>query len=203
MPAADRQSVSDAGRLPAGVTTAPMHPVALSRPVVPEAVPFVSPLPRRRERAAIERRTGRLLRLLRDHQLYHSLGFVRLSDYVLERLGFSYRTAQELIGADEALENLPLAAAAFEAGEITEGHVRLLKRVAGPASEAYWVGLARRSGVRALARAVASARRGESASGDHGVAGENDLVTGSPSPTDDALDVGGGPRPAVDKGELL
>lgn len=94
--------------------------------------PLVGFRPHRPARAWVERRAGRLLREIRRHELYRPLGFVRLGDYVHENLGISYRGAQELMRADEALESLPLAAAAFMAGEITSGHIRVVSRVASP-----------------------------------------------------------------------
>jgi hypothetical protein len=92
---------------------------------------------------------------MRDGALFRDLGFVRLGDYVVERLGISYRTAQELMRAGEKLERLPLVAAAYDAGEISAGHVRLLTRAAEPSNEAFHLALARRSTVRELARALA------------------------------------------------
>ena len=106
-----------------------------------------------------ERKLGRALLLLRDAQLYRALGYVRLGDYLLERLGVSLRTAQELMRTSEALAALPVVAAAFERGEITSAHVRLLTRVATAVDEEMWVARARRRSVRQLARDVAVARR--------------------------------------------
>lgn len=97
---------------------------------------------------------GRLLLEMRAGGLFRELGFVRLGDYVGERLGLGYRTAQELMRAEETLAQLPVAAAAFERGRITSGHVRALTRVATPESERFWVELARRSSVREFTWAV-------------------------------------------------
>ncbi|HXI03412.1 MAG TPA: HNH endonuclease [Candidatus Saccharimonadales bacterium] len=96
---------------------------------------------------------------MREAQAYVALGFVRLGDYVSERLGVSLRGAQEMMRVDEALEALPVAGAAFEAGAITAGHVRLLTRVATPGDEAWWVALARRMHVKEFARVVAARQR--------------------------------------------
>lgn len=99
-------------------------------------------------RALTDSRIARLLVQLRDFQLYRRLGFVRLSDYVEERLGMGARTAQELMRTEEALGALPLAAAAYEAGAITASHVRILTRVATEQNEKELVLLASRTGVR-------------------------------------------------------
>lgn len=104
---------------------------------------------------SVERSLGCALRGLRDHQLFLQLGFARLGDYVAERLGMSLRTAQELIRVAEALSRLPRTATAYEAGEISSGHVRVVCRVATPESEEIWLVRARRMDVRALARCAA------------------------------------------------
>ena len=107
--------------------------------------------------ARVELEMGRLLRSLRDHQLYLRLGFARLGDYVAERLGLSLRTAQELIRVEEALARLPQTSRSYLAGEITASHVRLLSRLATMDDEELWLARARRMDVRALGRAVAAA----------------------------------------------
>jgi hypothetical protein len=100
---------------------------------------------------------GEFLADFRDHQRFLRLGFVRMGDYVLERLGISLRTAQELIRVREILQDLPLVRAAFVAGRITTGHVRLIARVATPDDEVSWIARARRMDVRRLGRMVATA----------------------------------------------
>jgi hypothetical protein len=109
--------------------------------------------------AEIEREAGRLLRCLREQDRYHLLGFMRFSEYAVEGLGVSLRTAQEWMRLDSKLEELPLVAAAFEAREITSGHVRLLTRVATAESEWYWLGLALRLKVTAFADAIEAWQR--------------------------------------------
>ncbi|MBI3448617.1 MAG: HNH endonuclease [Acidobacteria bacterium] len=105
-------------------------------------------------RTPLDRRLGSALIGMRDGRHFRFLGFVRLADYVVERLGISSRTAQELMRVEEAISRLPLTAEAFESGGLTAGHVRLVTRAATPESEAYWVGAARRMGIRALAAVV-------------------------------------------------
>ena len=111
-----------------------------------------------------DRRLGAALLSMRDRQTFRSLGFVHLSDYVIERLGLSLRGAQELMRVEEALTRLPATAAAFGSGDLSSGHVRLLTRAATPETEVFWVGLGRRMGVRELAarvRETAERRKGD------------------------------------------
>jgi len=110
-------------------------------------------------RAASERALGRGLLAVRDTEAFRRLGYVRMGDYVLERLGLSQRTSQELVRVEEALAGLPLTAGAYEDGSITAGHVRLLARVASGIDEEMWVARARRSSVRGLVRVVKLALR--------------------------------------------
>jgi hypothetical protein len=80
------------------------------------------------------------------------LGYVRLRDWAVERLGLSARTLRDLARMDAALAELPGLERAFVAGELSWAKVRLLARVALPGDEARW--LARRLRVRALEREV-------------------------------------------------
>lgn len=131
-------------------------------------------------RAAVTRRMGRLLLTMKRRQLYRSLGFVRMGDYVAERLGLSHRTAQELVRTEEALQRLPLSAAAFEAGEISPSHLRLLSREADPITEEFWVTFARRATVRELDQAMQAAlRAGGQAAGMDGSPAEAGRPGGS------------------------
>jgi hypothetical protein len=100
---------------------------------------------------------------MRESEAFRRLGFVRLGDYAVERLGISHRTAQELMRMERALLTLPLTASAYERREISSGHIRVLTRVASPVDEAMWVTRARRMGLRRLGRLAAAAvqRRNE------------------------------------------
>jgi len=82
------------------------------------------------------------------------LGYVRLRDYAVERLGLSPRQAQDLAHVDRELGWLPSIEAAFVAGRITWTKARLLCRVATPEDEEPWLDLAQRLTARALAREV-------------------------------------------------
>lgn len=112
---------------------------------------------------------------MRASEAFRRLGFVRFGDYVVERLGVSPRTAQEMVRVEAALAALPRVAAARDSGALSSGRVRLVTRVATPETEEYWVSLARRAGVRALARSVAAeSAEGMGACGD--AAGATDGV---------------------------
>ena len=78
----------------------------------------------------------------------------RLSDYARERLGISARELQATVAAAAALDALPALAAAFEGGEVSWRHVRLLAAVAVPETDVAWVRVARGRSVRALERLV-------------------------------------------------
>ena len=82
------------------------------------------------------------------------LGYVRLRDYAVERLGLSTRQVQDLAHVDRELRRLPGIDAAFVAGRLTWTKARLLCRVATIQDEARWLDLARRVTARALAREV-------------------------------------------------
>ena len=96
------------------------------------------------QRDAVCRRVlGRLARALLRWRAHHELGFARLGDYARERLGLSAREVQSLARVEDRLRRLPRIAAAFEAGEVSWTHVRLLVEKATPEDEAGWVTLAR------------------------------------------------------------
>ena len=94
---------------------------------------------------------GRLARRFLVRAAHQRLGFVRIDDYARERLGISGRELQELARVARALETLPLTAAAFDAGELSWSHVRLLATVATAETERAWLVRARGATVRALA----------------------------------------------------
>src|SRR5262249_32558137 len=104
--------------------------------------------------ASVERESGWILRVLKDRDNYRALGFIRFSEFVVESLGVSVRTAQEWMRVAEALDRYPLLAAAFDAGEISSSHVRLLTRVITEETEAHWLDIARRVGVTRLSELI-------------------------------------------------
>src|SRR5205814_4926458 len=64
--------------------------------------------------------------------------------------GLSGRTLEGAAAVAKALAGLRALTTAFELGELTWAHVRLLARVATPATEVEWLALARGRTVRAL-----------------------------------------------------
>ena len=101
-------------------------------------------------RRALAVLAGRLV----AHDAWDRLGYVRLRDYAIERLGLSARQVQDLAHVDRELRRLPSIEAAFVAGEIMWTKARLLCRVATPADEGAWLEVAQRLTARALAREV-------------------------------------------------
>ena len=85
---------------------------------------------------------------------WDQLGYVRLRDYAVERLGLSARQVQDLAHVDRELHGLPRIEAAFVAGRITWTKARLLCRVATHKDEEPWLEVAQRLTARALAREV-------------------------------------------------
>jgi len=112
-----------------------------------------SQAPLRRAHAAL---AGRIVAT----RAWERLGFARLRDYAVERVGLSARELQDLAHTDAALAQLPQLEAAFVAGELSWTKTRLLCRVAGAGDEARWLALARPLTARALAREVRAVDRG-------------------------------------------
>ncbi|HEV8700737.1 MAG TPA: DUF222 domain-containing protein [Candidatus Polarisedimenticolia bacterium] len=117
-------------------------------------------------RNPIELRLARLLARLQERSGYLELGFARLSDYVIERLGISVRRMQALVQLDGRIGNLPLTSAAFARGRVSSSQLRLLLRVTTPETEAAWLEKAARLNVRLLEREVAAASATPPAGGD-------------------------------------
>jgi hypothetical protein len=105
--------------------------------------------PLRRSTAAI---AGRIVAI----RAWERLGFARLRDYAVERVGISGRQLQDLAHVDAALREraLPGVEAAFVAGGLTWTKVRLLCRVATAEDEGRWLAAAEALTARALAREV-------------------------------------------------
>jgi hypothetical protein len=141
-------------------------------------------------RNPIELRLARLLARLQERSGYLDLGFARLCDYVIERLGISVRRMQALLQMDARLRDLPLTSEAFSRGRISLSQLRLLLRVATPGTEAAWLEKAARLNVRLLERELAAAMGTAPAGGDTGShaedprpdAGGSDPDSGGPEP---------------------
>ena len=130
-----------------------MEAVALVRAVeTPDAEVRLAALAR--SGAPVRRVLAALAGQLVAAKAWDPLGYVRLRDYAVERLGLSARQVQDLAHVDRVLQRLPLVDAAFIAGNLTWTKVRLLCRVATAEDEARWIQLAQRLTARALAREV-------------------------------------------------
>ena len=101
-------------------------------------------------RRALAALAGRFVYL----QGWEPLGFARLGDYGMERLGLSARTLYDLAHTDGVLADLPEIDRAFVCGELSWTKVRLLARVASRGQSAHWLALARGMTSAALAREV-------------------------------------------------
>jgi len=119
-------------------------------------------------RNPLELRLARLLARLQERSGYLDLGFARLADYVIERLGISVRRMQALLQMDARLRDLPLTSEAFSRGRISSSQLRLLLRVATPETEAAWLEKTARLNVRLLEREVVAAIGSAPAGGDAG-----------------------------------
>jgi hypothetical protein len=73
---------------------------------------------------------------------WEPLGFVRLRDYGVERVGLSARSLQDLARVDGRLSELPTLEQSLLSGALPWTKVRLVARVAEPQDEARWVAYA-------------------------------------------------------------
>jgi hypothetical protein len=123
------------GREPLAVEEREIHELAASQ------------APVRRALAAL---AGRFLAV----RGWERLGFARLGDYAVERLGLSARSLHDLAHIDGALAALPRINTAFVRGEISWTMLRLLTRVARQSDKEEWLARARGMTATRLAREV-------------------------------------------------
>ncbi len=76
--------------------------------------------------------------------LYRPLGYVRLGDYLTERLGMSLRRCQAILRLERLLAGFPRLARALEAGEVSVSNVEIAAAAATPETEGAWLERARR-----------------------------------------------------------
>jgi len=131
------------GRAPPTGDGSDMSDVVVAR--VEALVSAAAPL-----RRALAKVAGRLVAT----RSWERLGFARLRDYAVERLGVSGRHLQELARVDGALTELPGVDAALSAGQLSWTQARLLCRVTTRESEASWLDAAAGMSAQALAREV-------------------------------------------------
>ena len=107
-----------------------------------------------RGQAPLRRALARLAARFVAVQGWEPLGYVRLRDWAVERVGLSARMLQELARMDAIFAELPRLETAFLRGEVSWAKARLVGRVARAEDEGRWLELARRLRVRALEREV-------------------------------------------------
>jgi hypothetical protein len=73
---------------------------------------------------------------------WEPLGFARLRDYAVERVGLSARSLQDLARVHERLSELPTLEQSLLSGTLPWTKVRLVARIAEPRDEAGWVAYA-------------------------------------------------------------
>jgi hypothetical protein len=106
----------------------------------------------------VDRRLAPGLQRLRSRRLYRLLGYVRLGDYLTERLGMSLRRCQSMLRLERVVESLPGLGLALQAGEVSLSKVEAVAGVATAESEAFWLEQARRLTVTLLRGVVGAAR---------------------------------------------
>jgi hypothetical protein len=107
----------------------------------------------------VERRLAFGLRLLCEGRRYRDLGYVRLGDYLTERLGMSLRRCQSLLRSDRVLSECPALARAFDAGDLLPSRLEAIAGVVAPATDSEWLERALRLPVRRLEEEARAARR--------------------------------------------
>lgn len=87
----------------------------------------------------VGRRLAPGLARLHGRRLYRLLGYVRLGDYLTERLGMSLRRCQSILRLERALASLPRMARALEAGEVSVSRLEIAAGAATAETEAAWL----------------------------------------------------------------
>src|SRR5438093_5098786 len=114
-----------------------------------------------RSGVVVERRLAPGLSRIHGRRLYRLLGYVRLADYLTERLGMSLRRCQSILRLERALASLPRMARALEAGEVSVSKLEIAASAATTETEAAWLERAKRLPLTSL-REIA--RRGSASS---------------------------------------
>jgi hypothetical protein len=134
-----------------------------------------------RSHAPVRRAMAALAHRLVARCAWERLGFARLRDYAVERLGYSARSIHDLAHVHDALAQLPRIDAAFVRGDIPWTKARLLARVATAGDETLWLDRARGMTAAALAQEVrqvdtgAVERGGLSCDDEDGVTGYDNV----------------------------
>lgn len=106
----------------------------------------------------VERRLTPGLERMRSRSLHRLLGYVRLGDYLVERLGMSLRRCQAILRLERALERLPRLRGALQAGEVSLSKAEVVAGAASAETEEAWIERSRRLTVAGLREAAAAAR---------------------------------------------
>jgi len=94
---------------------------------------------------------------MHGRRLYRLLGYVRLADYLTERLGMSLRRCQAILRLERALAGLPRLAQALAAGEVSVSKLEAVAGVATPETEATWLARAKQLPLGSLREAASRA----------------------------------------------
>jgi len=108
----------------------------------------------------VERRLASGLSRMHGRRLYLLLGYVRLADYLTERLGMSLRRCQAILRLERALARLPRLARALAAGEVSVSKLEVAADVATAETETAWLERARRLPLASLREAARQAGGG-------------------------------------------
>jgi hypothetical protein len=85
-----------------------------------------------RAQGCIDRRIGAILNKILNSDMTINLGFSKIGDYSIERLGISGRSATAMRSVASTCDNLPTVARAVDAGQLSARQAQLIGRVASP-----------------------------------------------------------------------
>jgi hypothetical protein len=105
----------------------------------------------------VERHLAPGLSRMHGRRLYRLLGYVRLSDYLTERLGMSLRRCQAILRLERSLTGLPRLAQPLEAGEVSVSKIEIAAGAATPETESLWLDRAKRLPLASLREAARQA----------------------------------------------
>jgi hypothetical protein len=128
-----------------------------------------------RREAELRLAFGRLAAGLLDTRAHHRLGFARLYDYALERLGISKREVQSAAQVARKVDAIPSLARAFADGRMNWSKLRLICGVASADSAARWIALASSCTAEVLATVVKQAGRNSALSPTEAEASARDV----------------------------
>ncbi len=113
------------------------------------------------ERATLDHDEGCWLLVAGRARVHERFGFATFAECVERVLGYGPRVTEEKLRVAEALQRLPVLAAALAAGDLSWSAVRELTRVAVGETERDWLTAARSRTVREVERLVSGRRPGD------------------------------------------